>query len=49
MCVRKESMKFNIVWEYCIQEEVGVANSEALLKEDDQDIATGTSLSEHLT
>ena len=26
MCVRKESMKFNIVWEDCIQEEARVAN-----------------------
>ena len=35
-------MKFGIVWEDCIQEETRVANIEALLKEDDQDIATHT-------
>ena len=29
-------MKFDIVWEDCIQEEARVANREALLKEDDQ-------------
>ena len=29
-------MKFDIVWEYCIQEESIVANIEALLREDDQ-------------
>ena len=32
MCARKESMKFDIVWEYCIQEEAGVGNREAILK-----------------
>ena len=32
MCARKESMKFDIVWEYFIQEEAIVANIEALLK-----------------
>ena len=36
MCSRKESMKFEIVWEDCIQEEAKVANREALLKEDNQ-------------
>ena len=35
MCAKKESMKFDIVWEDCIQEEAIVANKEALLKEDD--------------
>ena len=39
LCSRKESMKFDIVWEDCIQEEDRVANREALLKEDDQDLA----------
>ena len=34
---RKESMKFDIVWEDCIQEEYRVANRETLLREDDQD------------
>ena len=35
-------MKFDIVWEDCIQEEARVANRESLLKEDDQDLATHT-------
>ena len=35
-------MKFDNVWEDCIQEEARVANKEALLKEDDQDIETHT-------
>ena len=42
MCARKESMKFDIVWEYFIQEETRVENREALLKEDDQALATHT-------
>ena len=42
MCARKESMKFYIVWEDCIQEEARVANREALLREDDQALATHT-------
>ena len=42
MCARKESMKFDIVWEDCIQEEARVANREALLKEDDQAVDTHT-------
>ena len=42
MCARKESMKFDIVWEDCIQEEARVANREALLKEYDQSLATHT-------
>ena len=42
MCSRKESMKFDIVWEDCIQEEARVANREALLKEDDKSLATHT-------
>src|SRR5713101_8364180 len=40
MCARKESMKFDMVWEDCIQEETRVENREALLKEDDQALAT---------
>ena len=39
---RKESMKFDLVWEDYIQEETRVATREALLKEDDQDLATHT-------
>ena len=42
MCARKESMKFDIVWEDCIQEEARVANREALLKEYYQALVTHT-------
>ena len=35
-------MKFDIVWEDCIQEETRVANREALPREDDHAIATHT-------
>ena len=42
MCAEKESMKFDIVWEDCIQDKAKVANREALLKEDDQALATHT-------
>ena len=49
MCARKESMKFDIVWEDCIQEEARVANREALLKEDDQALATHTKREVNLT
>ena len=42
LCARKESMMFDIVWEDCIQEEARVANREALLREDDQSLATHT-------
>ena len=42
MCDRKESMKFDIVWEDYIQEEARVANQEDLLKEDDQALTTYT-------
>ena len=35
-------MKFDIVWEDCIQEEARVANREYLLREDDQALATHT-------
>ena len=42
MCANKESMKLDIIWEDCIQEETRVANREALLKEDDQALATHT-------
>ena len=30
---QKESMKFDILWQYCIQEEARVANIESLLRE----------------
>ena len=35
-------MKFDIVWEDCIQEKARVSNREALLREDDQALATHT-------
>ena len=35
-------MKFDVVWEDCIQEETRVENREALLKEYDQALATHT-------
>ena len=40
-------MKFDIVWEDCIQEEARVANREALLREDDQALATHTKERKH--
>ena len=40
-------MNFDIVWEYGIQEEARVANIEALLKEDDQALATHTRRKQH--
>ena len=42
LCARKESIMFDIVWEDCIQEEARVSNREALLREDDQALATHT-------
>ena len=42
LCARKESMKFDIVWEDCIQEETRVDNIEGLLREDDQALAIHT-------
>ena len=35
-------MKFDIVWEECIQDEARVANRESLLREDDQALASHT-------
>ena len=35
LCSRKENMKFDLVWEDCIQEEARVAKREALRTEDD--------------
>jgi hypothetical protein len=34
-CARKEKLKFDSLWEECIQEETRVANREALLARDD--------------
>ena len=42
MCARKESMKFEIVWEDCIQEEDRVDKREALLRKHDQSLSTHT-------
>ena len=42
MCAGKESMKFDVIWEDWIQEETRVTNREALLKDDDQALATHT-------
>jgi hypothetical protein len=43
ICTRKEKLKFDSLWEECIQEETTVANREALLaKDDDQALATHT-------
>ena len=39
---RKESLKFDILWEECVQEEARVANQEALLRDDDHALATHT-------
>ena len=44
MYARKESMKFDNVWEGCIQEEARVANIEALLREDDQYLSIYTKI-----
>jgi hypothetical protein len=41
ICVRTEKLKFDGLWEECIQEETRVANREALLaRDDDQALAT---------
>jgi hypothetical protein len=43
ICARKEKLKFDSLWEECIQEETRVANREALLaKDDDQALTTHT-------
>jgi hypothetical protein len=43
VCARKKKLKFDGLWEECIQEETRVVNREALLaKDDDQAIATHT-------
>ena len=42
ICARKESLKFDILWEECVQEETRVAKREALLREDDHALATYT-------
>jgi hypothetical protein len=43
ICARKEELHFDSLWEECIQEEVIVANQEAVLSRDeDQALATHT-------
>jgi hypothetical protein len=43
ICARTEKLKFDSLWEECIQEETRVANREALLSRDeDQALATHT-------
>jgi hypothetical protein len=43
ICARKEKLKFDNLWEECIQEETRVANRETLLaRDDDQALATHT-------
>jgi hypothetical protein len=43
ICARKEKLKFDSLWEECIQEETRVTNREALLaRDDDQALATHT-------
>ena len=42
VCARKESLKFDVLWEECVQEEARVANREALLRDDDHALATHT-------
>jgi hypothetical protein len=40
ICVRMEKLKFDSLWEECIQEEIRVVNREALLaRDDDQALA----------
>ena len=39
---KKESLKFDVLWEECVQEEARVANREALLRDDDHALATHT-------
>jgi hypothetical protein len=43
ICARMEKLKFDSLWEECIQEETRVVNREALLaRDDDQALATHT-------
>ena len=39
---RKESLKFDILWEECVQDEARVANWEALFRDDDHSLDTYT-------
>ena len=47
MCARIESMKFEIIWEYFIQQEARGANKETLLREDDQSLDIHTKGRKH--
>ena len=42
ICARKESLQFDLLGEEYVQEEVRVANREALLRDDDHALATHT-------
>jgi hypothetical protein len=43
ICAKMEKLKFDSLWEECIQEETRVANCEVLLeRDDDQSLATQT-------
>ena len=42
ICARKESLKFDILWEECVQEEARVTNREALIRDDDHALANHT-------
>ena len=42
ICTRKETLKFDILWEECVQEEDRLDNIEALLRDYDQALATHT-------
>ena len=42
ICVRKEILQFDVLWEECIQEEARVVNREALLRDDEHALTTHT-------
>ena len=42
ICARKENLKFDILWEECVQEEARVANREALHRDDDHALSIHT-------
>ena len=42
ICARKEILKFDVLWEECVQEEARVSNREALHRDDDHALATHT-------
>ena len=42
ICARKEILQVDVLWEESVQEEARVANREALVRDDDHDLATHT-------